>query len=174
MENLMKKKSRTSFRGIDNIKTNFNSNQKKDSFMEIKKDAIKTIGLGIFITFIIESYYIFYITGLTYFDIVINVSLAIIVFLFCTAYLLYKLENAEKELESMLNGKFGNASEKVVIEEYLSGIELSVFVLTDGKDYVNNSYYFTTMSASTWTNIHQIIRSKNCIFIMFNHQNTVS
>ena len=36
----------------------------------------------------------------------------------------------------MLSGKFGNASSRVVIEEFLSGIECSVFVLTDGKDYV--------------------------------------
>ncbi len=43
---------------------------------------------------------------------------------------------AEKELKSMLDGKFGDASCKVVIEEFLSGIELSVFVLTDGKNYV--------------------------------------
>ncbi len=43
---------------------------------------------------------------------------------------------AEKELEEMLSGKFGQASEKVVIEEYLDGIELSVFVLTDGDSYV--------------------------------------
>ncbi len=40
------------------------------------------------------------------------------------------------ELNSMLNGKFGAAGKTVVIEEFLSGIELSVFVLTDGKDYV--------------------------------------
>ena len=40
------------------------------------------------------------------------------------------------ELEEMLKGKFGSASSKVVIEEFLSGIELSVFVLTDGKDYM--------------------------------------
>lgn len=47
------------------------------------------------------------------------------------------LEEAEKELEAMLSeGKFGNASEKVVIEEFLSGIECSVFVLTDGKHYI--------------------------------------
>ncbi len=43
---------------------------------------------------------------------------------------------AEAELEAMLKGKFGTASEKVVIEEFLKGIELSVFVITDGKDYV--------------------------------------
>lgn len=45
------------------------------------------------------------------------------------------LEEAKAELESMLGGKFGIASEKVVIEEFLSGIELSVFVLTDGTHY---------------------------------------
>ena len=45
------------------------------------------------------------------------------------------ITEAGRELEAMLGGKFGSASEKVVIEEYLSGIELSVFVLTDGKDY---------------------------------------
>lgn len=46
------------------------------------------------------------------------------------------LREAEKELENMLAGKkFGQASNKVVIEEFLDGIELSVFVLTDGKDY---------------------------------------
>ena len=43
---------------------------------------------------------------------------------------------AKNELESMLSGKFGKASEKVVIEQHLSGIELSVFVLTDGENYV--------------------------------------
>ena len=45
-------------------------------------------------------------------------------------------KEAEKELKSMLDGKFGDASSKVVIEEFLSGIELSVFVLTDGKHYL--------------------------------------
>lgn len=45
------------------------------------------------------------------------------------------LEEAEKELKEMLGGMFGNASAKVVIEEFLSGIECSVFVLTDGKHY---------------------------------------
>ena len=45
------------------------------------------------------------------------------------------LEEAEKELEEMLGGMFGGASSRVVIEEYMSGIECSVFVLTDGKDY---------------------------------------
>jgi phosphoribosylamine--glycine ligase len=45
------------------------------------------------------------------------------------------LEEAKRELETMLSGKFGAASQKVVIEEYLSGIEVSVFVATDGKSY---------------------------------------
>ncbi|WP_109301993.1 phosphoribosylamine--glycine ligase [Aquimarina sp. AU474] len=51
--------------------------------------------------------------------------------------ILQDIEEAKKELENMLtNKKFGVASEKVVIEEFLDGIELSVFVLTDGKNYV--------------------------------------
>lgn len=46
-------------------------------------------------------------------------------------------EDALDELESMLrNKRFGNASSKVVIEEYLHGIEVSVFILTDGREYV--------------------------------------
>lgn len=45
------------------------------------------------------------------------------------------LEEAKKELREMLGGMFGNASAQVVIEEFLSGIECSVFVLTDGKNY---------------------------------------
>lgn len=45
------------------------------------------------------------------------------------------LEEAQKELREMLEGMFGNASTHVVIEEFLSGIECSVFVLTDGKNY---------------------------------------
>jgi phosphoribosylamine--glycine ligase len=50
--------------------------------------------------------------------------------------ILETLEQAEKELEEMLGGMFGGASSRVVIEEFMSGIECSVFVLTDGKDYV--------------------------------------
>ena len=46
------------------------------------------------------------------------------------------LEEAQQELENMVKGKFGEASKKVVVEEHLSGIELSVFVLTDGEGYV--------------------------------------
>ncbi len=45
------------------------------------------------------------------------------------------LEEARKELREMLGGMFGDASATVVVEEFLSGIECSVFVLTDGKHY---------------------------------------
>lgn len=45
------------------------------------------------------------------------------------------LEEAKKELREMLGGMFGNASSRVVIEDFLSGVECSVFVLTDGKNY---------------------------------------
>ena len=45
------------------------------------------------------------------------------------------LDEAKKELKEMLGGMFGNASSRVVIEEFLSGIECSVFVLTDGQHY---------------------------------------
>jgi len=46
------------------------------------------------------------------------------------------LEETEKSLKEMLDGQFGAASSKVVIEEFLSGVEVSVFVLTDGNSYV--------------------------------------
>ncbi len=50
--------------------------------------------------------------------------------------ILSSLEEAKKELENMLaHSKFGQASSRVVIEEFLDGIELSVFVLVDGKNY---------------------------------------
>lgn len=49
--------------------------------------------------------------------------------------ILENLDEAKNELETMLSGKFGEASKTVVIEEFLDGIELSVFVLTDGKNY---------------------------------------
>ena len=49
--------------------------------------------------------------------------------------ILQNLEEAKNELTAMLSGKFGAASTTVVIEEFLDGIELSVFVLTDGKNY---------------------------------------
>ncbi len=46
------------------------------------------------------------------------------------------LDEAKAELKSMIDGKFGEASNTVVIEEFLDGIELSVFVLTDGTSYL--------------------------------------
>ena len=49
--------------------------------------------------------------------------------------ILSTLAEAQKELREMLGGMFGNASSRVVIEEYLSGIECSIFVLTDGEHY---------------------------------------
>ena len=45
------------------------------------------------------------------------------------------LKEAQNALREMLGGQFGNASSRVVIEEFLSGIECSVFVLTDGRNY---------------------------------------
>ncbi|WP_346862035.1 phosphoribosylamine--glycine ligase [uncultured Draconibacterium sp.] len=45
------------------------------------------------------------------------------------------IEEAENSLKEMLAGQFGAASSKVVIEEFLSGVEVSVFAITDGKDY---------------------------------------
>jgi phosphoribosylamine--glycine ligase len=46
-----------------------------------------------------------------------------------------KLEEAVSEFKEMLGGRFGAAANKVVIEDFLSGIEFSVFVITDGKNY---------------------------------------
>ena len=46
------------------------------------------------------------------------------------------IEEAEKEVISILNGKFGKAGNKVVIEQFLRGIELSVFIITDGNSYI--------------------------------------
>lgn len=46
------------------------------------------------------------------------------------------IDEAKSEIEEMLSGKFGEASSTVVIEQFLSGIEFSVFVLTDGDNYV--------------------------------------
>jgi phosphoribosylamine--glycine ligase len=46
------------------------------------------------------------------------------------------IDEARNELQMMLGGKFGKASDTVVIEEFLSGIELSVFVVTDGHGYM--------------------------------------
>lgn len=50
--------------------------------------------------------------------------------------ILDNVDEAKAELRNMLSGKFGAAGETVVIEQFLSGIEVSVFVLTDGKDYM--------------------------------------
>ena len=50
--------------------------------------------------------------------------------------ILDRLEEAKKELKIMLEGKFGEASNNVVIEEFLPGIEVSIFVLTDGVSYL--------------------------------------
>jgi len=50
--------------------------------------------------------------------------------------ILDSIHEAKNELKAMVDGKFGEASHTVVIEEYLDGIELSVFVLTDGKSYL--------------------------------------
>lgn len=49
--------------------------------------------------------------------------------------ILSSLKEAQEELKAMIDGKFGQASNKVVIEEFLEGIELSTFVITDGKSY---------------------------------------
>jgi phosphoribosylamine---glycine ligase len=49
--------------------------------------------------------------------------------------ILHSLSEAERELKEMINGKFGKASAQVVIEEFLTGIELSAFVITDGISY---------------------------------------
>jgi phosphoribosylamine--glycine ligase len=46
-----------------------------------------------------------------------------------------KLNDAEKEVTAMMSGKFGTAGQKVVIEQFLEGIELSVFIVTDGNSY---------------------------------------
>jgi phosphoribosylamine--glycine ligase len=45
------------------------------------------------------------------------------------------LNEAEREVKAILEGKFGTAGERVVIEQFLKGIELSVFIITDGKSY---------------------------------------
>jgi phosphoribosylamine---glycine ligase len=45
------------------------------------------------------------------------------------------IKEAEKEVEAILNGKFGSAGRKVVIEQFLKGIEVSVFIITDGTSY---------------------------------------
>ncbi len=50
--------------------------------------------------------------------------------------ILNSMQEAEDEIDRMLKGKFGDASKQIVIEEFLKGIELSVFIATDGKSYI--------------------------------------
>lgn len=49
--------------------------------------------------------------------------------------ILHSIDEASMELSAMLNGKFGEAGRKVVIEQFLKGVEMSAFVITDGKSY---------------------------------------
>ena len=49
--------------------------------------------------------------------------------------ILHNIDEASLEIEAMMNGKFGEAGKKVVIEQHLKGIEMSAFVITDGKHY---------------------------------------
>ena len=49
--------------------------------------------------------------------------------------ILDNINEADEEIKAMLNGKFGSAGNKVVIEQFLKGIELSVFIITDGSSY---------------------------------------
>jgi phosphoribosylamine---glycine ligase len=49
--------------------------------------------------------------------------------------IIHDIQEAEDEVEAILNGKFGEAGQKVVIEQFLKGIELSVFIITDGISY---------------------------------------
>lgn len=46
------------------------------------------------------------------------------------------IDEAKEEIKSIFEGKFGHAGDKIVIEEYLDGVELSVFILTDGREYM--------------------------------------
>ena len=94
-------------RKIDNIE-NHNAQSKirknKHEYLRhIKKVAIKTIAVGIFLTIVIESYYVFIIKDITLFNIIINIALVIIVFLLGTAYLLQELEKAEEDLREAHN-----------------------------------------------------------------------
>jgi phosphoribosylamine--glycine ligase len=50
-------------------------------------------------------------------------------------YSFYKIKEVEKALKNLLDGQFGEASKKVVIEEFLKGVEMSVFIITDGDSY---------------------------------------
>ncbi|MFW6120779.1 MAG: sensor histidine kinase [Petrotogales bacterium] len=71
---------------------------KHEYLRHIKKVAVKTITVGVFLTIILESYYVFVIKDITFFDITVNIALVIIVFLLGTAYVLQELEKTEENL----------------------------------------------------------------------------
>ena len=87
--------------------------------------------------------------------------------------ILPSLEEAKQELQEMLGGMFGNASSRVVIEEFLSGIECSVFVLTDGdhykilpeaKDYKRIGEHDTGLNTGGMGSVTPVILYKGFIF----------
>ena len=86
-------------KNIIKMKKNFSIRDKSDSLTHIKKVAFNTILIGIFLTIIIELYYVFIIVDMTLFDIIISVSLVCIVFLLGIAYVLEELEKTEKGLK---------------------------------------------------------------------------
>jgi signal transduction histidine kinase len=77
---------------------NASAGDKHDSLTHIKKVAINTILVGIILTIIIESYYVFIIIDMSLFDIITSVSLVSVVFLLGIAYVLEELEKTEKNL----------------------------------------------------------------------------
>ena len=91
------------FRKFTKSKDNFFRKNKQEHIYHIKKVAIKTIGVGIFLTIVIESYYIFAIKDMTLFNVVSNIALVIIVFLLGTAYVLQEFEKVEKNLREAHN-----------------------------------------------------------------------
>ncbi|UCF13120.1 MAG: HAMP domain-containing histidine kinase [Thermoplasmatales archaeon] len=89
---------------------------KQEHIDHIKKVAIKTIGVGIFLTIVIESYYIFVIADITFFNAISNIALVSIVFLLGTAYVLQEFEKVEKNLReahNQLNNLNRNLEQKV-------------------------------------------------------------
>lgn len=91
------------FRKFTKSKDNFFRKNKQEHIYHIKKVAIKTIGVGIFLTIVIESYYIFAIKDMTLFNVISNIALVIIVFLLGTAYVLQEFEKVEKNLREAHN-----------------------------------------------------------------------
>ena len=83
---------------IFRINKNVSNGDKHDSLTHIKKVAINTILVGIILTIIIESYYVFIIVDMNLLDIITSVSLVSIVFLLGIAYVLEELEKTEKNL----------------------------------------------------------------------------